>query len=111
MNYVDPILKYLSGELSPEEAKSFRENLNSNEGLKQEYEEISAAYELIRQQLIEKDELAFREKLLASMNREIQPSPSISRRNQRWWLSLAALAATLALVLLIWVKPNAKAKT
>jgi len=106
MNYVDPILKYLSGELSAEEAKSFRDSLNSNEELKQEYEEISAAYELISRQLVEKDELAFREKLLAAMDREIQPSPLTSRRNRRWWLSLVALAASLAILLIIWVKPG-----
>jgi hypothetical protein len=108
MNYVDPILKYLSGELSPEEAKSFRESLDSNEELKQEYEEISAAYELISKQLLAKDELAFRKKLMASMDRESQPDISTPGRNRRWWISLAAIAATLAIVLLIWIRPTGK---
>jgi hypothetical protein len=108
MNYVDPILRYLSGEFSPEEAKAFLESMNSNEELKQEFNEISTAYELIREQLVERDTRAFREKLLESMDREIQPSLSLRGRNRRWWLSLAALAATLAIVLSIWLKPSGK---
>jgi len=108
MNYVDPILRYLSGEFSPEEAKAFRQSMNSNEELKQEFIEISKAYELIREKLVERDTRAFREKLQASMEREIQLSLSPQGRNRRWWLSLAALAATLAIVLSIWLKPSGK---
>ena len=48
MSYVDLIIKYLSGDLSREEATSFEKELESNDALKEAFEEQSAAYELIR---------------------------------------------------------------
>ncbi len=106
MNYVDPILKYLSGELSQDEENSFREDLASKADLKKEFEEVSAAYGFIRDQLVERDELAFKQKLLEAMDREIQPPFIPPSRNRTWWLSLVALAASLAIVWLVFQSPS-----
>ena len=63
MSYIDLIIKYLSGDLSREEATSFEKEMESNGELKREFEQQSAAYELIRDQLQKRDEEAFRTKL------------------------------------------------
>ena len=100
MNYVDLILKYLSGDLSPEEEDSFKEELNSNGELLEEYTEVSAAYELIRVQVQRRDETAFRQKLQEAMDRELPPSSSSRYRIRPWWYIPLALAASLAI---LWV--------
>ena len=100
MNYVDLILKYLSGELSPGEEDSFKEELNSNGELLKEYTEVSTAYELIRDQLQKRDENAFRQKLQEAMDREVPPSSSSWHRIRPWWYIPMALAASLAI---LWV--------
>lgn len=100
MNYVDLILKYLSGELSPEEEYSFEEELNSNDGLQKEYTEVSKAYELIKDQLQKRDEIAFRQKLLEAMDHEVAPSSSTRYRIRPLWYIPMALAASLAI---LWV--------
>jgi len=100
MNYVDLILKYLSGELSPEEEQSFKEELNSNGGLQKEYAEVSKAYELIRDQLQKRDAFAFREKLQEAMDHELPPSSSSRYRIRPFWYIPMALAASLAI---LWV--------
>lgn len=108
MNYVDLILRYLSGDLSRDEAKSFKEEIASNAALKEEFEEVSAAYELIRDQLQTRDELAFRQKLLEAMGHEL-PSPATSRHRigPRWYLPLA-LAGTLAILLVLFLNQTGK---
>ena len=63
MSYVDLIIKYLSGDLSQEEATSFEEEMESNDELRSMFEEYAAAYNLIRDQLRERDEKFFRRKL------------------------------------------------
>ena len=63
MNYVDLIIKYLSDELSHEELSSFEKEMESNTELRQEFEELSAAWKLVGDQLRLRDEEAFRMKL------------------------------------------------
>lgn len=101
MNYVDRILKYLSGELSPDELRSFQEDLASNAELQKEHEEVSAAFELIRDQLQLRDELSFRQKLQEAMDHEPAPSVRPARRIRPWWYLLVAVAATLAILLVV----------
>ncbi len=105
MNYVDLILRYLSGELSQEEARDFKDELASNEELKQEFAEVSAAYDLIRDQLQHRDEQAFRQKLHSAMDRGQAPSsPRYRIRPVRY--VLVALAASLALLLMVKLPPR-----
>jgi len=110
MNYVDLILKYLSGELGPDETKSFEEALASNADLKKEFEEISAAHGLIRDQLQKRDELSFRQKLGEAMDHE--PPPSALPRNgfRPWWYLILGVAATVAILLAVFLNPPGKEK-
>jgi hypothetical protein len=99
MSYVDLIIKYLSGDLSQEEATSFEKELESNEELKSAFEQQSAAYHLIREQLQKRDELAFREKLQEAMNHDI-PTEATRKKwlRSRWYIPMAA-ACMLAIIL------------
>jgi len=105
MNYVDLILKYLSDELGPDEKRAFEGDLTTNAELKKEFEDVSAAYELIRDQLQKRDELSFRQKLLEAMDHEPPPSAIPSKGSRPLWYMLLALAATLAILLVIFIQP------
>jgi tetratricopeptide (TPR) repeat protein len=105
MNYVDPILKYLSDELGPDEKKAFEEDLVSNASLKEEFEEVSAAFELIRDQLQQRDELSFRQKLMEAMDREPTGSAKSPRGLRPLGYMLLALVATVAALLVIFTRP------
>ncbi len=101
MSYVDLIIKYLSGDLQQEETTSFEKELESNVDLKREFEEVSAAYSLIRDQLQMKDQEAFRKKLVEAMDHEApQAEPTKHWFRHRWYVPLAA-ACSLALLLII----------
>ena len=106
MNYVDLILRYLSGELSPEEARDFEHELASNEEFKKEFAELSAAHDLIRVQLQHRDEQTFRRKLSTAMDREPHSSASLGYRIRPGWYLLMALAASLALLLVVKLPPR-----
>lgn len=103
MNYVDLILRYLSGELSRDEENSFKEELTSNGELRKEFTEVSAAYDLIRDQLQKRDELSFRQKLQEAMDREVKPSESPRHRIRPWWYILPGMAATLTILLVVFL--------
>ena len=101
MSYVDLIIKYLSGDLQQEETTSFEKEMESNVELKREFEEVSTAYKLIRDQLQMKDEEAFRKKLEEVMDHEVpNAEPRSGWFRQRWYIPLAA-ACCLALLLII----------
>jgi len=100
MNYVDLIIRYLSGELSRDEASSFTKELASNGELKKEFEDVSAAYNLIRDQLQNRDEEAFRRKLQEAMGHEHAPIASPRHRIRPWWYIPLAVAGTVAI---LWV--------
>lgn len=110
MNYVDLILKYLSGELSPEEEYSFKEELKSNEDLQKEFAELSNAYELISNQLQNRDEFAFRQKLKEAMDHEIPPSASFPNRMRSIWYIPMALAASLAILWMLVLNQSGNEK-
>lgn len=100
MSYVDLIIKYLSGDLSQEEATSFEKEMESNGELKREFEQKSAAYNLIRDQLQKRDEEEFRTKLREAMN---PASPLRESRKRlpwsRWSIPLVA-AGILAIIII-----------
>ena len=110
MNYVDLILRYLSGELSPDEAKSFQEELTSNAWLKQEFEELSSAYNLIRDQLQTMDELAFRNKLQEAMDHKLPEATPSRLRIRPWWYIPLAVAGTVAILLVVFLNQTGKEK-
>jgi tetratricopeptide (TPR) repeat protein len=103
MKYVDLIVRYLSGDMSPEESGAFERELERDEILKEEYEDAAAAYELISDQLRKRDEREFRARLLEAME-AVSPDPagSTKPRSVRWYL-LAPLAASLAILVGIYL--------
>ncbi|MDF1576297.1 MAG: hypothetical protein P1P86_14000 [Bacteroidales bacterium] len=106
MSYVDLIIKYLSGELKAEEASAFEKELESDAGLKKEYELQSAAYKLIREQLRKRDEELFWEKLANAMSHEL-PGPESRRKWLRpWWYIPLAVACSLAILITLLNPPT-----
>jgi len=103
MNNVDLIIKYLSGEMSKEEARSFEEDLAAGQGLKEEFDEVSVAYKLIRDQLQKKDEEEFKSRLLEVMGQPVSGEKLPGRSVLSRWYFLLAMAACLTLLLTIFL--------
>jgi tetratricopeptide (TPR) repeat protein len=103
MSNVDLFIAYLSGELSPEEAAELERNLASNAGMKKEFEEVSRAYSLVREQLRKRDEQAFRSRLLEVMERSdpVRKANVPFRRSLGYYL--LPLAGVLAVLLVVMV--------
>ena len=102
MSYVDLIIKYLSGDLSEEESRAFEKELESNAALKAAYEDQSAAYQFIRNQLQKRDLEAFETKLADAMGDAIPPHvPNFTPR--RIWFLSPAIACLLAVFLIIFL--------
>ena len=106
MSYVDLIVKYLSGDLSEEESRAFESRLESDAGLRAAFEEQSAAYELIRQQLQRRDQEDFKKKLAEAMDPDVPFSAPEKPGRRLWWIP-PAIACLLALVLILFLpKPG-----
>ncbi len=106
MNNVDLIIKYISGDMNLEEAESFEKDLASNHVLKEEYNDVSEAYRLIKDQLQKRDVDAFKGKLLEVME---QTSPKIRHKVFRYWPGwyfVLPLAASLAILLALFLIDN-----
>jgi hypothetical protein len=101
MSYVDLIIKYLSGDLSRDEAISFEKEMESNHALKEAFEEQSAAFELIRDQLQKRDQQAFRGKLQEAMSQDAPLSASRKAGLRSWWYIPPAVACSLAILFII----------
>jgi len=100
MSYVDLIIKYLSGDLSREESTSFEKELKSNPELKRAYDDHSAAFRLIREQLQKRDEADFRDKVREAMSHIHQVSAPRRKLLRSWMLIPFAAASVLAAVIL-----------
>lgn len=103
MKYVDLIIKYLSGEMSQDESGSFEKDLASNQLLREEYEQVSAAYRLIKTQLWKKDEEAFRSKLREVMDRPPGEFERHVRSQRSRWYFILPLAGSLAILMAIFL--------
>ncbi len=84
-----------------EEAGSFEEELGSNPDLKEEYEQVSFAFRLIRDQLRKRDEDSFRSRLLEVMEQSSLPIQHKSSRHLSSWYWLLPLAGSLAILLAV----------
>ncbi len=102
MNNVDLFIKYLSGEMNLDEAGFFEEKLASDPGFKEQYEEVSAAYNLIRDQLQKRDLDDFTRTLLEVMEQSDGKKPSPRRRFRSGWYLPLALAGSLAILLTVF---------
>jgi hypothetical protein len=101
MNRVDQIIRYLSGELTEEESGAFEKEMSGDKRLREEFDNISTAYKLIRDQIRQRDEDAFRSRLKevikASSNAGKRAAPG---KRPRWYLFLS-MAASVAILLAI----------
>jgi tetratricopeptide (TPR) repeat protein len=102
MKYVDLIIQFLSGELSEGESEAFEKELEKNNVLRDEYEQVSAAYRLIRDQLGKEDMAHFRARLREVMERPLEDHGGDRSRRGRWWLLLLPLAASLAVLIMLY---------
>ena len=107
MSYVDLIIKYLSGDLSREESRTFEKELESNAALKEAFEDQSAAFELIRDQLQKRDQQAFNEKLREAMIQDA-PSPVSPKTGlrSRWYIPPAVACSLAILITLLLNHPG-----
>ena len=103
MNNVDLFIKYLSGDMTREEVGSFEKDLASNPVLKEEYDEVSAAYQLIKTQLRKRDEDSFRVKLQEVMEKPFPRTQEKSTRHWSRWYFLLPLAGSLAILLAVFL--------
>ncbi len=101
MNNVDHIIKYLSGEMNLDEAGSFEKKLASDHGFKEQYEEVSAAYNLISDQLQKRDLDDFTKTLLEVMEQSDNKLPIARRGFRSWWYVPLLLAGSLAILLTV----------
>lgn len=101
MKHFDDILKYLSGELSPEESNLFEKELAGNPQLKEEFTRVSFAYNMIGDQLKQRDDEAFASALKTAMEKTREASPW-TRKTGRHWFMLLGVAASLAIVFSIF---------
>ena len=111
MNNVDLIIKYLSGEMKQDETRSFEKDLSSNPVLKEEYEDVSAAFQLIREQLQKRDEDSFRANLLEVMEKSTPKKQDRSFGHRLRWYFLLPLAASLAILLAIFLMNRGSERT
>lgn len=103
MKRVDHMIKYLSGDLNPEEALAFERELIENPQLKQEFSDVSLAYSMIGDQLRKADEEAFTAALDRAMNRS-QPGGRRRKNHrirQRYLLLAVAASVTLIVSILV----------
>jgi len=102
MNNVDLFIKYLSGDMNPDEAGLLEDKLASDPGFKEEFEEVSSAYKLIRDQLRKRDLDDFTTTLVDVMEKSDGKQASPRPRIRTWWYLPLALAGSLAILFTIF---------
>jgi hypothetical protein len=98
MKRVDQMIKYLSGDLSPEESHSFERELAGDPQLKEEFSQVSSAYQMIGDQLRKRDEEAFTSALNASIKKAGTLKSPRNKRPGLWLSLLVGMAASLAIL-------------
>lgn len=88
--------------MNQDETRSFEKELASNPALKEEYEDVSAAYQLIREQLQQRDRDAFRANLLEVMEKSKPKFQNRSFGHRPIWYFLLPLAGSLAILVAIF---------
>ena len=103
MSNVDRFIKYLSDELDLKESEALERDLASDPRLKKEFEKVSAAYRLIGEELQRRDLEAFRKKLSEAMDEQL-PGDQKANRRKRYFSVLLPLAASLAILLVLFIR-------
>lgn len=108
MKRVDQIIKYLSGELSPEESLAFERELKENPRLQEEFSDVELAYRTIDEQLKSEDEKVFSDALLMAMNhsktkRSVTENAKLKSPRLRLRFLFMAAAASVVLLVSIFI--------
>ena len=98
MKRVDQILSYLAGEMVAEERLDFEKVRKRDAALQRDYEQLSRAWKLVRDECREQDEAAFQKALTKAMTQP-PPQQGISKGRKRLWWFIIPLAASLAMLL------------
>ncbi len=96
------MIKYLSGDLSPEESLAFDKELSENQELQKDFSDVSQAYRIISEQVKREDEEAYATAVKAAMNKIVRVPGQTVKRSSRRWIFLVALAASLLIILSIF---------
>jgi ferric-dicitrate binding protein FerR (iron transport regulator) len=102
MNNVDLFIKYLAGELDKKEAAGLERKMKADHRLRQEFETVSEAWNLVRDQLRKQDENDFKMRLREVMERSEPGKMKRSTVRNRWVYVALPLAAALALLLVVF---------
>lgn len=106
MKRVDHMIRYLSGELTREEADEFEKELSRDKKLSADYNQVATAYRLIGEELRKRDEESFKNRLREVMGGSL-PGKGVSRkRGTDWkrgtvWYLLVPLAASVAFLVIL----------
>lgn len=96
------MIKYLSGDLSPEESLAFDMELSEDQELQKDFSDVSQAYRIISEQVKREDEEAYTLAVKAAMDKTLRVPDPPKKRPSRRWIFLVALAASLAIILSIF---------
>ncbi len=108
MSNVDRIIKYLSGEMEPGQGDNFRKEVESDPVLKEEFVEVSAAFDLIRDQLQRQDDNEFRARLREVMEKNVITRQQRGKNRMHWRYFLLPLAGALALLIVLILQENVR---
>ncbi len=111
MKRVDHIMQYLSGELSAEETLQFEQELSRDPELKEDCDQVSAAYHLIGEQLKQRDEEAFLTRLSEVMDKPFPGKEKGKGRSRPGWYFLISVAASMTVMLAIFLAHQGKKQT
>jgi hypothetical protein len=101
MKSVDHMIKYLSGDLNGEDARALEKELLQDKELGELFEQVSAAYRLIGDQLRKRDEDLFRSRLREVMELASPVHDPDTQKRRPLWLLIPSLAASVAILLAI----------
>ena len=109
------MIKYLSGDLSPEETRAFERELKGNPQLEEEFSNVSLAYRIIGDQIKSADEKAFNDALRAAMKKtdSRKSLPETRRLKDRLFrlpFLLTTVAASLAVLFSIFISQRGQEK-
>ena len=97
----EKIIRYLSGDMSKDEAEAFRQAMAGDKELQDGFKDYSLAWKLMGERLREKDEEAFRDKLKALMDKR-ESGGQTALKSRKWLFTIPAAAAILLLALLLF---------
>ena len=97
------MIKYLSGDLNQEESRALEQEIAQDKELSDAFNQVSAAYGLIGDQLRQRDEAAFRTKLREVMDHSSPGGAPVIKNRRSRWIFLVPLAASVAILVVLYI--------